>query len=204
MKQLLSATIVFETMQKKPALRDTLLAARRAAPAALRGQWDAALCASVVEWWIAHPVRTLAVYWPIRAEPDLRPAYDELVRRGAQLALPVVVAQHAPLAFAAWTPGDALMKDAMGVSIPAHAMANLQPDALLIPCVGFNAARIRLGYGGGFYDRTLALTPRPLAIGIAHACALAEFDADPHDVGLDLIITETGLFGTSVNSLDEA
>lgn len=191
MKQLIYVNNQPEIMQKKPALRNTLLAVRQAVPADLRRQWDAAIATRIIEWWAAHPVRTLAVYWPIRGEPDVRPAYDELARRGAQLALPVVVAKNAPLGFAAWTPGDVMVKDTMGVSIPAHAKPGLRPEALLIPCVGFNATRMRLGYGGGYYDRTLALEPRPIAIGIAHACALAEFDADPHDVGLDLIITET-------------
>lgn len=183
-------------MQKKPVLRDILLATRRAVPAGLRRQWDAAIGTQIIQWWAAHPVRTLAVYWPIRGEPDLRPSYDELTRLGVRLALPVVVAKDAALGFAAWAPGDVLMKDALGVSVPAHAETCVQPDALLIPCVGFNATRIRLGYGGGFYDRTLAVAPRPLAIGIAYGCALAEFDADPHDVGLDLIVTETGCIGS--------
>jgi 5,10-methenyltetrahydrofolate synthetase len=61
----------------------------------------------------------------------------------------------------------------------------------LIPCAGFSPQRTRLGYGGGFYDRTLAVTPRPLAIGIAYQCLAASFAADPHDIALDAIITES-------------
>ncbi len=157
----------------------------------MRRQWDAAIGAQIIAWWTTHPVQSLGVYWPIRDEPDLRPAYAELANRGVKLALPVAAARDAPLSFAPWIPGDAMVKDALGVSIPASSVPSMQPEALLIPCVGFNAARIRLGYGGGFYDRTLAAAPRPLAIGIAYSYAAAEFDADPHDVGLDLIITET-------------
>jgi 5-formyltetrahydrofolate cyclo-ligase len=179
-------------MEKKPALRKSLLAARSAVPADLRQRWNAEIGARIVAWWEAHQVPTLGVYWPIRGEPDLRSAYEELNARGVRLALPVVVAKDAPLGFAEWTPGDALVKDALGVSIPAQHAVLMQPEALLIPCVGFNATRIRLGYGGGFYDRTLALAPRPFALGIAYGCALAAFDADPHDVGLDMIVTETG------------
>ena len=130
----------------------------------------------------------------MREEPDLRDVYAELAAQGVQLALPLVVARDAPLQFAAWTPGEPLEVDAMGVSIPAQISAQgrimLNPEALLIPCVGFNAARVRLGYGGGYYDRTLAVAPRPLAIGIAYANGLASFDAAPHDAALDLIITE--------------
>ena len=177
-------------MQKKTALRPVLLSARRAISAELRHRWDAAIGHQVLDWWLAHPVPTLGVYWPIRGEPDLRPVYTELAARGARLALPIVAGKDAPLAFAAWIPGESLVKDAMGVSVPATTNRVVAPDALLIPCLGFNHGRIRLGYGGGYYDRTLAATPRPLAIGIAYACALATFDADPHDIGLDRIITE--------------
>jgi 5,10-methenyltetrahydrofolate synthetase len=149
---------------------------------------DALICEQVLAWWHAHRVDVLGVYWPIRSEPDLRAACDELVRLGVQLALPVVEEKDAPLRFVAWTPGDAVVKDAMGVAIPAPPQRVVQPQALLIPCVGYTAERVRLGYGGGFYDRTLAMQPRPYAIGIAYASALAVFDRAPHDAILDLII----------------
>ena len=84
----------------------------------------------------------------------------------------------------------------MGIAVPAPPRTVVQPQALLVPCVGFNADRIRLGYGGGFYDRTLENMPRPLTIGIGYACAQADFDAAPHDVALDMIVTE----GTSIDS----
>jgi 5-formyltetrahydrofolate cyclo-ligase len=187
-------------MPKKTALRQALLASRRAMSTDQRRQWDAAIGNQVIAWWTAHPVATLGVYWPIRGEPDLRPTYANLVARGARLALPVVAGKDLPLKFAAWTPGDALVKDALGVTIPADTDAVVLPDALLIPCVGFNHSRMRLGYGGGFYDRTLAAAPRPLAIGIAYACAMAAFDADPHDIGLDRVITEATGNATEQNS----
>jgi 5,10-methenyltetrahydrofolate synthetase len=107
-----------------------------------------------------------------------------------RLGLPVVMAQDAPLHFAAWSPGEPMVKDAMSVSIPASTDNALHPEALLIPCVGFNANNVRLGYGGGFYDRTLAATPRPFTFGIAYSCAQAQFDGAPHDVPLDRIVTE--------------
>ena len=174
----------------KTALRRTLLEARKALTAELRVQWDAAIGSRIMAWWEMHPVRTLGVYWPIQNEPDVRRVYDVLADCGVQLALPVVTGNAAPLKFVAWTPGDTLVKDAMGVSIPAKADAFMHPEAILVPCVGFNATRIRLGYGGGFYDRTLALSPRPLAIGIGYACALATFHGAPHDIALDMIFTE--------------
>lgn len=174
----------------KMALRHALKSDRSAMSAALRMAWDAAICTHVLAWWHAHPVASLGIYWPMPGEPDLRPAYVALAARGVQFALPIVVDNHAPLQFAAWAVGDALKKDVFGVLIPAAISTPFLPDALLIPCLGFNAARFRLGYGGGFYDRTLALSPRPLAIGIAYGCAQVAFDAGPHDIALDQIITE--------------
>lgn len=144
----------------------------------------------VLAWWSRHQVRSLGVYWPIRSEPDLTEMYAELSERGVQLALPIVVDQDAPLQFAAWSPGAHLVKDSFGVSIPADLDRKISPEALLIPCVGFNDDNIRLGYGGGFYDRTLARQPRPLAIGIAYRLSRTSFTAGPHDVPLDLIVTE--------------
>jgi 5-formyltetrahydrofolate cyclo-ligase len=78
--------------------------------------------------------------------------------------------------------------------VPSPPQVIVQPQALLIPCVGFNRQRMRLGYGGGYYDRTLAASPRPLAIGIAYRGSLATFAADPYDIALDAIITEDGCF----------
>nr|WP_254783798.1 5-formyltetrahydrofolate cyclo-ligase [Collimonas sp. OK307] len=179
----------------KTLLRRTLLATRKSISAACRQEWDAELGRRVITWatlWMdTHPDGTLGVYWPIRGEPDLRPAYAELAARGMRLALPVVVGSDSPLRFASWIPGEAMVKDGFGVAIPASDVAAI-PLALLIPCVGFNQHRIRLGYGGGFYDRTLAPSAllRPQAIGIAYACGLAEFDGAAHDVALDAIITE--------------
>lgn len=150
---------------------------------------DTIIGARALAWWNANPVQALGVYWPIRCEPDLRAAYAELASRGVQLALPMVVARDAPLQYACWRPGELLVKDSMGVMVP-KAVRVIQPDALLVPCVGFNAGNIRLGYGGGFYDRTLAAKPRPLCAGIAYAASRCDFDSDAHDVALDAIITE--------------
>jgi 5-formyltetrahydrofolate cyclo-ligase len=90
-----------------------------------------------------------------------------------------------------WQPGEELAKDQFGVPVPDRQRAIPQPDVVLVPCVGFNAQRFRLGYGAGFYDRTLARMPRPLALGIAYDCGLAEFESNGHDVALDFILTET-------------
>jgi 5-formyltetrahydrofolate cyclo-ligase len=177
-------------MSDKTSLRRTLLDIRNSTSLDLRAQWDTAIGNQIVAWRNRSQVITLGIYWPMRGEPDLRAAYAELAMQGVELALPVVVGKDAPLRFAAWKPGDTLVKDAMGVTVPAAAALLVQPEALLIPCVGFNAQRVRLGYGGGHYDRTLAISPRPYAIGVAYASALSIFDQEPHDIALDRIITE--------------
>lgn len=177
-------------MQDKSDLRHALIATRRALATDVRAQWDAAIGRQVDAWLSNHPVPTLGVYWPIRAEPDLRGFYAAWSGRGMQLALPVVIDKDAPLKFMAWAEGGQLAKDAMGVMVPHAGSPEVRPDVILIPCVGYNSDRIRLGYGGGFYDRTLAALPRPATLGIAYSSTLAEFAGATHDIALDAIITE--------------
>ncbi len=179
-------------MVDKAALRRALLATRSAIAPQQKALWDARICARVLAWWEARgtPDDTLGVYWPLRGEPDLNAAYAALAARGVALALPVVLARDAALGFAAWTPGEPLLRDAMGVAVPATQRLLARPAALLIPCLGFNGARFRLGYGGGYYDRTLERAPRPATVGVAYACLAAQFASAPHDVALDLVLTE--------------
>jgi 5-formyltetrahydrofolate cyclo-ligase len=183
---------VAETTQTKADLRRALLEKRRAIPRETKECHDAAINAAVLAWCAKRSPQTMGVYWPIHGEPDLRPAYDELASRGIRLALPVVVRKNAPLIFAAWKPGDDLIVGTMGVSAPRPDAEQIHPETILAPCVGFDRRRFRIGYGGGFYDRTLAVAPHPAAIGIAYASALTNFDADEYDIALDGIITEAG------------
>ncbi|WP_229751138.1 5-formyltetrahydrofolate cyclo-ligase [Undibacterium terreum] len=183
------------TSPDKAALRRQLLQNRRASDASARLDWDRRIASHLQQWCAQEQPRSLGVYWPIQAEPDLLGLYPALAEAGIQLALPVVQAKDAPLTFVQWTPGDAMEKDGYGIPIPLARDTAIWPDALLIPCVGFTAGKFRLGYGGGYYDRTLAIKPAGLAvktIGIAYQCGLAEFDGEPHDVALDMLITEAG------------
>lgn len=173
----------------KTALRRNLLADRQSIAEEVRRDRDRIIADRVVAWWKQHRPACLAVYIPMRGEPDLNAAYGELHGLGAGLALPVVTNKAMPLSFAEWTPGETLTRDMVGVPVPASGKL-VQPQALLIPCVGFNSAGFRLGYGGGFYDRTLATAPRPLAIGVAYASAQTSFEVSPHDIAMDLIITD--------------
>lgn len=160
-------------------------------PPDLRVQSDAAIVLHLRRWLQQHPASVLGVYWPIRGEVDLRSYYAELQAAGIRLALPIVVDKMAPLEFAAWSPGEDVTIDRWGIATPVEAM-RVAPDVLLVPCVGFNERRFRLGYGGGFYDRTLAGPSPPRAIGIAYGNARASFATEVHDIAMDLIITEAG------------
>lgn len=174
----------------KNALRRHLKAERASLDGAGKRERDRRIGDQVLAWWRRTRPSLLAVYWPLSGEPDLSETYAQLAREGAALALPVVVKRHAALAFAAWTPGEAMAIDTMGIAVPAALRTVARPPALLVPCLGFNEQGYRLGYGGGFYDRTLAAPPRPLTLGIAYACQQAQFGADDHDVPLDMVITE--------------
>jgi 5-formyltetrahydrofolate cyclo-ligase len=174
----------------KAALRKALRIARGDIDAAIKVQWDAHIGAQVMAWWRLRQVKSVGVYWPLAGEPDLRAAYAELAAAGVQLALPVVMERDAPLAFAAWTPGEAMLPDQQGVRVPAQLRFIPCPAALLVPCLGFDAGGYRLGYGGGYYDRTLAGTPRPHTLGIAYSNQQAVFPHDAYDVPLDVIVTE--------------
>jgi 5,10-methenyltetrahydrofolate synthetase len=177
-------------MQNKTDIRRELLAARTALPVERRADLDSAIAAKILDWWMESSIASLGVYWPMRGEPDLHPLYAELTVRGVQLALPLAELNE-PLRFVPWRPGEMIVRDRFGAGVPAVTRDAIQPQALIIPCVGFNAQRFRLGYGGGFYDRTLAQPPRPYTIGVAYALGERHFEADEHDVPLDQVVTES-------------
>lgn len=186
-----SSSVSEERQIAKAALRKALRTTRGAVDPAIKVQWDGHIGAQVLAWWRLRQVDTLGVYWPLAGEPDLRAAYSELARAGLRLALPVVMERNAPLTFTEWTPGEPMIADEMGVQVPAQLRFIERPPALLIPCLGFNADGYRIGYGGGYYDRTLEQHPRPYTLGIAYSSQLAVFPHAPHDVPLDVIVTET-------------
>ncbi|MET0980681.1 MAG: 5-formyltetrahydrofolate cyclo-ligase [Telluria sp.] len=174
----------------KAALRKRLKAQRASLDGDGKRDRDGRIGARVLAWWRRTRPPLLAVYWPLSGEPDLQDTYRALALEGAALALPVVVERHAPLAFAEWTPGEPMVTDPMGIAVPAQLRTVARPPALLVPCLGFNEGGYRLGYGGGFYDRTLAGGVKPATLGIAYACQQVQFDADEHDLPLDAVITE--------------
>jgi 5,10-methenyltetrahydrofolate synthetase len=124
----------------------------------------------------------------------VRPLAERLRAAGATLALPVVVAPGEPLLFRIWHADAPLVAGPFDAAHPSEGPA-VVPDVVIVPLLGFDAAGYRLGYGAGYYDRTLAaLRPRPLALGVGFACGrLPTIRPQPHDIALDAIVTEDGV-----------
>ncbi len=136
----------------------------------------------------------ISTYWPFRAEPDLRPWMKRVAARGGQCALPIVVERGQPLIFRCWKHGEALDRGIWNIPIPA-AGREVVPDIVIAPVVGFDADCFRLGYGGGFFDRTLAgLASKPKVIGVGYTCAkIGTIYPQPHDIAMDAVVTESAI-----------
>jgi len=141
-----------------------------------------------------RPFRVLGIYWPIRAEIDVRDIAIRHIEAGGVAALPVITHENAPVEFWPWEPGTSMRRGFWNIPVPESGTA-MRPDALIVPLVGFDAACFRLGYGGGYYDRTLAaLSPLPLRIGLGYADAeIASIHPQPHDVPMSLVVTDQAL-----------
>ncbi len=176
------------------AARERLLALRTAAPAAERRGWSAAIEARLCALLRERPGITLGIYWPFRAEFDARPLAERLIGEGFNAALPVVVDKRGPLEYRLWRPGDPLEDGVWSIPVPQRRKV-VVPQAVLAPLVGFDRQCYRLGYGGGYFDRTLAaLTPRPTAIGVGFEFAeLDTIHPQNFDVPMNVIVTEAGL-----------
>ncbi|MDR0529731.1 MAG: 5-formyltetrahydrofolate cyclo-ligase [Zoogloeaceae bacterium] len=179
--------------QKREQLRRAALERRAALSAAEIHNLSARIVAWLLRNFPAPPGSCVAFYWPIQNEPDLRAAAEIWRKSGAKLALPVVKAARAPLTFRLWRPDCATEADRYGIPVPKDT-PEVFPDALCVPFTAFDGAGYRLGYGGGFYDRTLAaLKPRPIAIGVGFELGRVENTfPGAHDERLDWIVTETG------------
>lgn len=177
----------------KNLLRERMKAERRAAA---KARPDAAIHAARNFFAALAPApdSIVALYYPIKFELDTEPLAAELTAREISLALPVVAAKNAPLNFRLYRPGDALIGGAYGELIPDVCAAEAAPTVIVAPLVAFTRAGGRLGYGGGYYDRTLAaLRARGPVTAVGYAYAAQEVDAlplDPLDQRLDWIVTE--------------
>jgi 5-formyltetrahydrofolate cyclo-ligase len=155
-------------------------------------------------WLLGRADTAVGAYWPIKGEFDPLPALHRWKEDGElqslpqprRIGLPVVNKVSKTLAFHVWYPGCEMEEDAYNIPKPKDTDI-IMPTVLFVPCVGFtkqDGRAYRLGYGGGFYDRTLAaLLPAPITIGLAFECARCEFEVQSHDMPLDAVLTENGM-----------
>ena len=175
-------------------------------------------------WLVGSPHEVIGAYWPIKGEFDplpalyrwqedavLAPEFKEnrapaqegraqlasesiASRSPRKIGLPVVNKLHRTLTFHAWYPGCPMEEDAYGIPKPKDTEV-IVPTLLFVPCVGYGPGGYRLGYGGGFYDRTLAtLQPRPVTVGLGYSHGwLPDMEAETHDVALDAILNDMGI-----------
>jgi 5,10-methenyltetrahydrofolate synthetase len=185
---------------QKKSLRDQLVKNRLAMPdRELRSE---NLQSVMRIWLLGRTDAVIGAYWPIKGEFDPLPALhrwkedgellDEPVRR--RIGLPVVNKLHKTLTFHVWYPGCPMEEDAYGIPKPKDTEI-IVPTLLFVPCLGYSTGGYRLGYGGGFYDRTLAsLQPKPFTVGLGFTQGYVDdFEPDPHDVPLDAILNDNGV-----------
>jgi 5-formyltetrahydrofolate cyclo-ligase len=184
-----------EVKSWRKAERKRLLAARNRLEAATLELYRQRIDAHLSRSFPGLAAAKLAFCWPIGGEYDARRLVDALRERGAVTALPVVVAPGRPLLFREWHPGVALAAGPLGIPYPVDSDP-VVPTAALLPMLGWDEGGYRLGYGGGFFDRTLAsLAKRPVVIGVSYEMArLQTIQPQGWDIPMDWVVTERGTY----------
>jgi len=179
----------------RSAMRREMVARRQAMDATTHARASADLVAHLLNLPVIEPGTTLGFCWPIKQEPDVLAAIVHWRMAGCRVALAVVVAEAEALGFREWSPQTPMANDRYGIPTPQSGDW-LLPGVLLLPLNAFDAGGYRLGYGGGYFDRTLArLQPRPLAIGVGFEInRVASIRPQAHDQRLDWVVTEAGAF----------
>lgn len=176
--------------------RRRLLAERVARPTRTRRQDAMAVAEQLDRILPAGPGTIVSLYWPFRGELNLRRWMRRASERGLRIALPVVESKSKPLVFREWTPGAPMELGIWKIPIPKGGEI-VVPQVVIAPVVGFDSSCYRLGYGGGYYDRTLAALAKastpPFAVGVGQSFAhMPTTHPQPHDVAMDLVVTELG------------
>jgi 5-formyltetrahydrofolate cyclo-ligase len=180
---------MIESDAAKQAARRAALTRRLGLNATAAGQ---ALAGHVLRDCPPEPGAVVAGYWPLGTEIDIRPLLIAMHDRGNAVVLPVTPRRGEALTFRRWRPGDPMIAERFGTMRPSGALES--PDMLLVPLLAFDAAGSRLGYGGGFYDRTLAGLPGRFRLGCAFAAQQVDaVPVGPYDMRLDAIATEHGI-----------
>jgi 5-formyltetrahydrofolate cyclo-ligase len=165
--------------------------------------WSAAITYSLEQGFPSLQESVVGFCWPHRGEYDPRPATDYLRERGATLALPEIVNKHESLRFRKWWREAPMKIGAYDIPVPDNTDL-VTVDAVIAPMIGFDQLGFRLGYGGGYFDRTLvAIDPSPLAIGVAfEILRLNNVHPQSHDIPMNFIVTETGIYRVTVTGLE--
>lgn len=175
--------------------RKQLIAVREAIPEKTHRQWSQSISGFLRQKFSQPQKMIIGIYWPFRAEYDPRSMSQYLIQQGATLALPEVTDRNAPLRFREWSPETSMQEGAYGIPVPAGTRI-VHLDAVIIPMVGFDQHGYRLGYGSGYFDRTLASYPsQPLSIGVAFELQrLENVYPQSHDIPMHFVVTESGIF----------
>ena len=188
-------SVLDEIKARRAAMRKRAQAVREATPPFQRAAWEASIMGHLDALIGQLAPRVLAFCWPFRAEADCRGWVERWLEEDATrvAALPAVLEKGAPLVFRRWTPGAELALDQQGIPFPAHGEA-VHPDVALVPLNAFDARGYRLGYGGGYFDRTLAVM-RMITVGVGFELG-RENDVLPqaHDRAMNWLVTEAGIF----------
>jgi len=184
-----------EIKRWRKARRDELIARRAAFEVEQRHGWNERISALLESIVPMAPATVIGFCWPFKGEFDARFAVRHWRERGAIAALPEVVAKATPLQFRGWWPGASMKPGVYGIPVPDGTQV-LVPDIAIVPMNGFDRQGYRLGYGGGYFDRTLAaLERRVLAIGVSYeALRLPTIHPQPHDIPMDFVVTEAGIW----------
>ncbi|HEY1506560.1 MAG TPA: 5-formyltetrahydrofolate cyclo-ligase [Stellaceae bacterium] len=175
--------------------RDELIASRMALPQAAHAEADAVIARRIDTCLDDIDPCLVGAYWPFRREFNVLPVLDQLIVRGFSVALPVVLGKGQPLEFRRWTRDTRLASGVYDIPYPAEGEA-VQPTMLIVPLVGFDDDGYRLGYGGGFYDRTLeAMASRPFCLGVGFELGhLPTIHPLSHDIPMNAIATEKSFY----------
>jgi 5-formyltetrahydrofolate cyclo-ligase len=178
-----------EIRRWRKAERARLIVERMALRREMRARHNVAITDALKE--LLSPTMIIGFYWPIRGEYDARKLVATFLDQGARAAMPVVVQKGAPLVFRQWRPDTRMENGFWDIPVPTEGEP-VVPTTLLVPLVGFDEMGYRLGYGGGYYDRTLASFPiKPIAIGVGYELAhLGTIYPQPHDIPMSAIVTE--------------
>ena len=191
-----------DVKQWRKGQRSELLAKREAIGPEDRRIWNEAVTARLIEAFEPLRSATIGFCWPYKGEFDPRFAVRYFRDLGARSALPVVLARDTPLEFREWHPGVLTAPGVFDLPVPQGTPV-VQPEALLIPPIGFDEGGYRLGYGGGYFDRTLAAAAPTLKIGVAFELSrMPTIHPQPHDIPMDYVVTERALYRVSARGLE--